>query len=170
MSDRILPAWCSPPSRAAELATFFAANVGLDYISHQELQVARALSPTEWHPDLREILCAEIERRLAGGEPAPDSQPIAVADVDGVLAALAFVTFVSRAPAPFAIVDDLIVAPVARGHGLGKTMLDWIAAEAKARGIRRLFLESGVTNNRAHHFFEREGFRPTSVVMMRDLT
>jgi GNAT superfamily N-acetyltransferase len=48
-------------------------------------------------------------------------------------------------------------------------VLDWIAAEARAHGIRRLFLESGANNERAHAFFEREGFRPTSVVMMKSL-
>ena len=70
---------------------------------------------------------------------------------------------------PFAIVEDLIVAPAMRGHGVGKAVLDWIAVEARAQGIRRLFLESGITNRRAHDFFEREGFRSVSMVMMKSL-
>ena len=162
MSGKTTIAWCGTPSRAAELAAFFARNVGSDYISHAELQGGRALSPTEWRPDLVEILRAEIDARLARGT-------IAVAEEEGALLALAFITFADEAPAPFAIVEDLIVAPETRGRGVGKTMLDWIAAEARARGIRRLFLESGVKNERAHAFFEREGFRPTSIVMMREL-
>jgi len=32
-----------------------------------------------------------------------------------------------------------------------------------------LFLESGIQNDRAHHLFERMGFRPVSMVMMQDL-
>jgi GNAT superfamily N-acetyltransferase len=162
-------AWCGTPSRAAELATFFARNVEADYISHAELQGGRALSPTEWRPNLIEILHTEIDARLATTPSGPTGQLIAVAEDGSALLALAFVTFADTAPVPFAIVEDLIVAPETRGRGIGKAMLDWIAEEAQARGIRRLFLESGANNRRAHAFFEREGFHPTSVVMMREL-
>ncbi|HEY2876056.1 MAG TPA: GNAT family N-acetyltransferase [Reyranella sp.] len=165
----LLITWCDTPARAPKLADFFAGNVGPDYISHAELQGGRALSPTEWRPNLREILRAEIEPRLAAGSPGPDSKPIAVAEQEGVLVALSYVTFAASASVPFAIVEDLIVSADARGHGVGKAMLDWIDEEARARGIRRLFLESGIANKRAHEFFEREGFRPTSVVMMKSL-
>jgi len=162
MPDKITVTWCGTPSRAAELAAFFARNVGPDYISHAELQGGRALSPTEWRPNLVEILRAEVEARLARGT-------LAVAEEGTALLALAFVTLADEALVPFAVVEDLIVAPETRGRGVGKMMLDWIAAEARARGIRRLFLESGISNERAHAFFEREGFRQTSVVMMREL-
>ena len=167
MPDGITITWCGTPSRASELADFFARHVGPEYISHSELQVGRALSPIEWRPNLRDVLRAEIEPRLAGT--GPDGKLVAVAEDGGGLAALAYVTFAGAAPVPFAIVEDLIVSPATRGRGVGKALLDWIAAEARARGIRRLFLESGVDNERAHAFFEREGFRPTSVVMMREL-
>ena len=162
-------AWCGTPLRASELADFFARNIGADYISHSELQGGRALSPTDWRPNLPDILRAELAPRLQPGTPAPDSRPVAVAEQGGALVGLALVTFAAAAPVPFAIVDDLIVSPGTRGRGIGKGMVDWIAAEARARGIGRLFLESGLANKRAHDFFEREGFRPTSVVMMREL-
>jgi len=162
MPGKTIVSWCRAPSRAAELAAFFARNVGPDYISHAELQGGRALSPTEWRPNLVEVLRAEVDARLAGGT-------IAMAEAEGMLLALAFVTFADSAPVPYAVVEDLIVAPETRGRGVGQTMLDWLAAEARCRGIRRLFLESGVDNERAHGFFERQGFRRTSVVMMREL-
>src|SRR5690349_21042987 len=111
MADSLSIAWCDTPKRASELADFFAANVGSDYISHAELQGGRALSPTEWRPDRREILQAEIEPRLVAGVPGPDSKPIAIAEQDGALVALVYVTFAGGAPVPFAIVEDLIVAP-----------------------------------------------------------
>ena len=160
--------WCDTPLRAPELADFFAGNVGPDYISHAELQGGRALSPSAWRPDLRDVLRAEMAPRL-GGAHWPDGKPIAVAEREGALVALAYVAFAGSASVPFAIVEDLIVAPATRGRGVGHAMLDWIAAEARAHGIRRLFLESGIANKRAHDFFEREGFRPTSVVMMKSL-
>ena len=169
MVDSLSIAWCDTPLRATELADFFAANVGSDYISHAELQGGRALSPTEWRSDLREILRAEIEPRLIAGSPGPDGKPIAIAEQDGALGALAYVTFAGSAPVPFAVIEDLIVTSALRGHGVGKAVIDWIATQARAQGIRRLFLESGITNKRAHDFFEREGFRPVSMVMMKSL-
>jgi GNAT superfamily N-acetyltransferase len=164
--------WCGDPQRAGELAAFFVANVQPTYISHSELQGDRALGPSEWRDGLPELLQREIEPRLhdnRGGTPATTSRPVMVIEEEGVLVALALVTFAGGQPVPFAVIEDLVVAGAGRGHGVGKEAMDWIAAEATARGIRRLFLESGKDNHRAHHFFEREGFEICSVVMMRSL-
>jgi GNAT superfamily N-acetyltransferase len=172
MRGELSVGWCNDPRRARELAEFFAAHVGTEYVSHSELQGPRALSPDQWRDNLPAILHEEIEPRLAQFEevdPGPTSQPILVAESDGAVVGLSFVTFAGEAGVPFAIVEDLIVVPSMRGQGIGKAILDWIAAEARARGIRRLFLESGVQNERAHHFFEQEGFQTVSVVMMRSL-
>jgi GNAT superfamily N-acetyltransferase len=165
--------WCGNASRAGELAEFFARNVEASYISHSELQGPRALSPSEWRRNLPEILRDEIEPRLAAIEqrtPGPASRPILVAEDKETLVALSLVTFAGEGPAvPYCIVEDLVVDPSRRDQGIGKAALDWIAAEALARNINRLFLESGEGNHRAHHFFEREGFRVCSIVMMRTL-
>jgi GNAT superfamily N-acetyltransferase len=164
--------WCGDPLLARELARFFARNADPEYISHSELQGRRALSPGEWREELPEILEREIEPRLAQtqqGIPGPVSNPILVAKDGGTLAGLSFVTFAGSAPVPFAIVEDLIVDGSCRGKGIGTAILDWIAAEAQARNIRRLFLESGAHNSRAHKLFERNGFQVCSVVMMRSL-
>jgi GNAT superfamily N-acetyltransferase len=170
--ERLTINWCGDVARSRELGGFFAQNVDAQYISHSELQGQRALSPGQWCDGLPDILSREIESRLgqtAGQAPARTSQPILVAEKQGALVGLSFVTFAGTARVPFAIVEDLIVAPALRGRGVGKAILDWIAAEARARDIRRLFLESGVGNERAHHFFEQEGFQTVSIVMMRSL-
>jgi GNAT superfamily N-acetyltransferase len=170
MPERLRIDWCRDPRRAEELAGFFARHVGSEYISHSELQGPRALSPDRWRDGLPGILNEEIGPRLnSPGAPGAVSQPILVAESDGALVALSFVTFAGAAGVPFAIVEDLIVIPEMRSQGTGKAILDWIAAEAKARNIHRLFLESGVQNEHAHHFFEREGFHTVSIVMMRSL-
>jgi ribosomal protein S18 acetylase RimI-like enzyme len=125
MSDKIEMTRCAAPQRATELADFFVRNVGPDYISHSELQGGRALSPTEWRPNLRDVLQAELATRLAlTGKPAPDCEPIALAELGGAPVALAFVTFAASAPAAYGVVEDLIVAPSTRGKGIGKAMLD----------------------------------------------
>ena len=173
MSDeRLTIGWCADPGRSRELAAFFAAHVDPHYISHSELQGLRALSPDRWRDDLPDVFHREIEPRLrqtAAGPPGRASQPILTAEQDGALVGLSFVTFAGQAGVPFAIVEDLVVLPAMRSQGIGKAILDWIAGEARTREIGRLFLESGVRNERAHHLFEQEGFHIVSVVMMRSL-
>jgi ribosomal protein S18 acetylase RimI-like enzyme len=175
MPEKPRIAWCGNPLRARELADFFAANVGSapEYISHSELQGWRALSPEAWRPGLPEILLHEIEPRLLAteqGRPGDISQPIAVAEAGGQLVAVSLVTFAGSAPVvPFAIVEDLVVDRSRRSRGIGKAVVDWVAVEARARNIHRIFLESSHSNERAHRFFEREGFRTCSIVMMREI-
>jgi hypothetical protein len=104
----------------------------------------------------------------AEGSPTRDSKPILVAENKHGLAALSFVTFDSQWVL-HAIIEDLVVSPTQRSEG-GKAVIDWIANEARVRDIKRLMLESGLTNERAHEFFEeREGFVACSKVMMRQL-
>jgi len=116
-------------------------------------------------------LLEEIEPRLADTlkEPVPgrNSKPILVTEDDGLIA-LSFVTFDCQW-VPHAIIEDLVVEPNRRSTGIGKAVMDWIAAEALARDIHRLMLESGLRNKRAHEFFAREGFITCSKVMMREL-
>ncbi|ROU08397.1 GNAT family N-acetyltransferase [Lysobacter enzymogenes] len=56
-------------------------------------------------------------------------------------------------------VDDLIVDQTVRSRGHGKTMLDWLKAEAKRLGCARLQLDSGTQRQDAHAFYLRERLR-----------
>jgi ribosomal-protein-alanine N-acetyltransferase len=53
----------------------------------------------------------------------------------------------------------IAVAPEARRRGLGRTLLGLAAADARARGAERLFLEMR-DNNPARELYLRFGFRP----------
>jgi GNAT superfamily N-acetyltransferase len=55
-------------------------------------------------------------------------------------------------------VDDLVTDENRRSTGVGHVLIDWIEAEAKARGCPGVDLESGVQRGRAHRFYFREGF------------
>jgi len=172
MPETIRITWCRDPSRAGELASFFARNVGPEYISHAELQGPRAASPNQWHENLGKILLQEIEPRLATARqlgPSKMDKLVLTADGTDGLLAVSLVTFADDAPVPFATVEDLVVRQSNRGQGIGKSVMEWIVAQALARNVHRLFLESGSSNERAHHFFEREGFRTCSIVMMRSI-
>jgi len=170
--ERFAVQWCTDVSRAREISDFFAGNVETSYISHSELQGPRALDPKTWVDNLPVILRKEIRPRIAAigrKGPAKTSKPVLVADYCGRLAGVSLVTFEGEAPVPFAIVEDIVVERRLRDQGIGKGIVDWIVREARSRGIRRLFLESGLTNKKAHHFFERRGFKTCSIVMMRSL-
>ncbi len=160
--------WCRTSGHADKLASFFAANVTPEFVSHAELQTGRAISTTEWSPGLKDILKREIEQRLSETE---SLKRVAVVHEENDLIGIAYVSFNFDAPAPFAILEDIVVRNDKRGMGIGRAFLHWILERVKETGARRVFLESGKANHSAHHFFERDGmFRPISVVMMAELT
>jgi putative acetyltransferase len=54
----------------------------------------------------------------------------------------------------------MYVAPAARGTGLGRRLVDALEAEARALGVRRLVLETGIRQTAAIALYEATGFRP----------
>lgn len=56
-------------------------------------------------------------------------------------------------------VDDLVTDATVRSRGHGKALLDWLKAEARRLGCRRLTLDSGTQRRDAHAFYLREGLR-----------
>lgn len=164
--------WCSDPARERAIVELFMKQLSPRYISHSELQERRAVAIGEWRPDLAEVLGAQVRHALA--QPVAASSSLiatAYADDSGALAAVAFVSIdeARLASRPFATLDDLVVDASRQGSGVGRLMFDWICAELKPRGIRRLFLESGIGNEGAHRFFEARGCTPVSITMLKEL-
>ena len=154
-----------------EITDFFCAHANADYISHSELQSGRALSPGVWSPDLRKIIRDQINDILEQETANSPAAKIVCAHLHGNLVGIAFVSFGGVLHGKkFGVLDDIIVAPTARGMQVGKQLLDWIVEHITSVGVSRLFLESGLANHNAHKFFEHHGFRQTSIVMMRDLS
>ncbi len=158
--------FCADVAKADELARFFAATVSPEYISHSELQGPRAIDVGRWRPGIEGIFRDEIATRIADGggkvTATGASFPILEARSDGRLVGMAF-------PVPYAILEDVVVDPKLRGGGVGSAIIDWVCERAKAAGCKRVFLESGLGNERAHHLFEHKGFETCSIVMMKRL-
>lgn len=63
------------------------------------------------------------------------------------------------------VVVDLMVAPGARGGGVGTLLLRGLLAALRERGAPSVVLQVASANRRAQRFFTAEGFRPTLMEM-----
>lgn len=68
-------------------------------------------------------------------------------------------------------VDDLSTRAVARGQGRGRSLLDWLEAEARRVGAGQIHLDSGVGPDRlaAHRLYLNAGFRISSHHFAREV-
>lgn len=160
-------------SNVEALTRLFASNLTPQYISHSELQGYRALSPGKWAKNIQAVLREEIRSRLKQPRLAfPNAR-----DWNGVIEAyenkrpvgVALVTISRASAVPFGVIEDVVIDKRKRDGGRGAAIMHWISSHMLDAGIKRLFLESGFENERAHHLFESIGFKPVSVVMMREL-
>jgi glucosamine-phosphate N-acetyltransferase len=55
-------------------------------------------------------------------------------------------------------VDELVVDAACRGRGIGTQLLEGLVALAKAKGCRRVELDSALHRGEAHRFYEKQGF------------
>lgn len=166
MTDAAQITWAQSSAERQEAAAFFARVVALDpaYISHGEIQTALSFDGKTWAPDLAQRFADD----LAAADP---SWSLAIARTPaGALIGAAIVLWETEEPeAPYATLADIAIDPDQRSGGVGLAMATFIEAEAKARGMRWMFLESGKNNHRAHSFFERFGFAPISTVFVKKL-
>jgi GNAT superfamily N-acetyltransferase len=65
---------------------------------------------------------------------------------------------------PTCYLEDLFVAPSARGHDLGRALLDAVRRAARDRGADRVYWHTQQYNGRARSLYDQVG-RPTSFVV-----
>lgn len=144
-----------------ELADFMAGEIKGDasYISHGEVQTGLSLDAKSWAPD--------VGARMREDFLDMEHRDVAYVRNGGEVVAASIIWWVNGPRVSFAVIEDMAVKKSARSHGLGGALVAAIETEVKARGMRWLFLESGLHNERAHDFFEREGFDVVSKVFMK---
>jgi GNAT superfamily N-acetyltransferase len=129
--------------------------------------IARAALTAE----VSRVLVAALDAELSGLYPEPGANhfgldPAEVADGDG-----AFLVFyrggaavgcgaLRRLDAETGELKRMYVAPAARGTGLGRRLVAALEAEARALGVRRLVLETGIRQAAALTLYAATGFRP----------
>ena len=60
---------------------------------------------------------------------------------------------------PFGFIEDVFVQEAFRSKGYGKTLTSAIVEEAKKQGCYKLICTSRFSNERAHQFYEKLGFK-----------
>ena len=97
---------------------------------------------------------------------------ILLAEQDG--AALGFTliypSFCSLAAAPLWILNDLLVLPQARRHGVARALLQAAQAQARAAGVARITLQTAHDNLQAQALYTQLGFVRDAVFYNYDFT
>lgn len=58
-------------------------------------------------------------------------------------------------------IQELVVMPQARGHGVGSRLLAWAEKQARIAGAELTELSTSTGRLDAHRFYQREGYRQT---------
>lgn len=66
-----------------------------------------------------------------------------------------------------ATLEDMVVHPQCRGGGVGSALLRHAIQHCEDRGIKRITLLTDEVNDSAQRFYERVGFRRSTMVPMR---
>lgn len=106
--------------------------------------------PPSWEPDRAS---AALEQAIAETDSA-----VLVAEAGGRIVGIctAYLELNSVRFGARCWVEDLAVDPEHRSRGIGKGLLDEAKSWARERGATHLELDSAMTRNDAHRFYERE--------------
>ena len=110
--------------------------------------------------DLAAFLAQHTPERWADQLRTPD-YAVRIAEQAGVavgLAKLGALKLPVEVLRPALEVHQLYVAPGVRGGGVAVALMDWLIAEARARGAEDAFLSVYSDNKRAQRFYARYGF------------
>lgn len=163
----IVSRWVTDKGLARKLANFFVKNVSTSYISHSELIMGRAATLKSWNKNFHQMIFKELQTKITKRQTKLTNYRIAVATEKAKIIALAIVQFLPKNNNGF--IEDFIVDSSRREQGIGSVFLAWIEEEARANGIGRIFLESGINNRPAHHFFESKKYINCSKIFFKVL-
>jgi ribosomal protein S18 acetylase RimI-like enzyme len=106
-------------------------------------------------PEVRARLGADLRERVARG-----AAVVLVAERGGAPAgvAICFLGYSTFRARPLLNLHDLAVLPAARGAGVGRALLEAVAARARALGCCKVTLEVREDNANARRLYERVGF------------
>ena len=109
---------------------------------------SRALSMIISNPELGRIFVCEIEGHIQGM----------------VMLLFTISTFLGK---KVALLEDMVVAPLWRGKGLGRQLINHAVDFALREGFGRITLLTDGENRAAQQFYRAQGFSPSEMVVFR---
>lgn len=168
MSDiDIKTGWGDSSLDVQTLVNMFQDNAGNSYISHGEIMEGRAINPVEWASDLASHLEHEFTETLKN-EPFQKANMVC-AWHNETLIGFALVEYDSAPDDNYAILSDIVVSLEFRNQNVAAKMTDWLKTQLYSQNIKKMFAESNINNETAHHFLEKTGFKTISKVFYMEL-
>ena len=142
-------------------------NAHNEYISHGEIQMGVGQGIfrdgefiTRPSPRARENWLKYIHGNIVSHERAAVFKAVS----DGGIEGFCVTEIMEDGAEPFGMVCDVLVKETSRGSGMGSALLSKAVEWLRSRGVRDIYLESGVNNHPAHEYFMRRGFRKISEI------
>lgn len=158
--------WLKDPDFVDEIVRLFIHNLETSYISHSEILIGRSEDVNKWSDNLEELLESEIRNIFSE---ADASQRLAVAMSNGSIDGVCIIQQIQTRKNRIWVIEDIIIKKQARSAGIGSRFLEWIQSEAKELKVNYMLCESGISNEPAHHFFEKNGFNTLSLTFIKKL-
>jgi GNAT superfamily N-acetyltransferase len=135
------------------------------------IRVGGGSASVDDYPADDEVLAPEYETAFAEITADPNVL-LLVGSLGEEVVATCQVTFlrhlIYRGPL-FAQVESVRTVSHLRGQGIGRTLMEWVIAEARRRGAMRVQLTSNLQRTEAHRFYERLGFAGSHLGMKLNL-
>lgn len=144
-----------------QMVELFCDNIKMQpsYISHGEIQMGIAINSDELSDQYVERWAAYLDAQMN-----EFTDTIFVFEQEGLIHGFIIGEIDSDRADDFGVICDLVVSDQKRKAGIGSQLLDKLFDVYKEMGIRDVYLESGIHNHDAHHFFENKGFKKTSSI------
>jgi hypothetical protein len=146
--------WLSDINKVDDLVNIFINNVGIEYITHIEIEEGRALSINQWSPNLAEIIKAELIEQIGNSK-------VVVAEMNKVTKGYALIKIENKR----LIIEDIVV----NQKRIGTEIMNWIENYAKEVGVKFLIADIGLNNQRAQRFMEHLGYQRQTIVYTKQI-
>lgn len=157
------------PADAPVLADLFIGHIDAhpEYISHGEMQmgvgegeIRAGVLTARTAVDGREKWMKYIRKHIGETDVAAVWKAVEEDEIVG----FAVADVEEDGDEPFGMVCDVLVKEGFRGQGAGAALLQTAVDWLRGRGVKGIYLESGINNHAAHRFFEKRGFAHISEI------
>lgn len=146
--------WLVDTSKVDKLVDIFINNVGVEYITHIEIEEGRAVSLNKWAHDIKDVLKEELI------ESCKEIRVVAIS-IEEEINGFALLKFEDDS----IIIEDIVV----NQKGLGKELMNWIENYAKTMGFVKLIGHVGCSNEVAKSFMNKLGFEGQTITYTKEI-